>query len=250
MLGDDRHAFRALMTEPISIAIVGSDLFWTNKNSRRVYWADKHNTELSFNKKITLDVSDTVEAMHLAAVTGVRIENHPCLVNNGDCSHLCLQSLKETICTCPLGQVLTSDNKTCFAPKHCTPDEYKCEQTDICVPKELLCDGKKDCLKGDDETECVKERRCKLGLFECMNGECIAEKKVCDLHFDCRDKSDELNCDGADQVAVTFCPPGNFKCKDRACISDRLVCDNIQDCNDGSDEDNCKSLSCNSYEFR
>lgn len=180
----------------------------------------------------------------------MRIENHPCLVNNGNCSHLCLQSLKESICTCPLGQILTSDNKTCFAPKHCTADEFKCEKTEICIPKELRCNGANDCLNGDDEENCAKEHRCSPGYFECMNGECILEMKVCNLHFDCRDKSDEINCNGADKNQKVTCPPGNFQCKDGKCISDRLVCDNIQDCNDGTDEENCHSLTCSSFEFR
>lgn len=42
------------MTEPLSVAVLGSDIFWTNQKSHRIYWADKHNDAYSFNKKINL----------------------------------------------------------------------------------------------------------------------------------------------------------------------------------------------------
>lgn len=186
--------------------------------------------------------------MHLTTVTGVRTENHPCLHENGNCSHLCLRSQKEAICACPLGQVLQSDNTTCFAPKHCNSAEFKCEQSDICIPKELRCNGMKDCMMGDDEQNCHKEHHCSGGFFECLNGECIPQRKVCDFHYDCRDNSDEINCD--EHNKETKCAVGNFRCGDGQCISDRFVCDNLHDCNDGSDEMNCHSLTCSDVEFR
>lgn len=52
--GDDRHGFQTLLTEPVSLATLGTDLFWTNYHSGRVYWADKHNTEGSYTRKIAL----------------------------------------------------------------------------------------------------------------------------------------------------------------------------------------------------
>lgn len=245
--GDDRHGFRTLTTEPVSLAVLGNDLFWTNYHSGRVFWAEKHNLGSGMNKRIALDVAKDIEAMHLIAVTGIMTSNHPCLVNNGNCSHICMRSLHETICACPLGQILLADNKTCFSPKVCNSAEFKCERSEICIPKELRCNGRKDCMMGDDELGCERKHRCPLGHFECMNGECIEERKVCDFHYDCRDNSDEMNCDPSDNHK---CPTGNFQCEEGNCIADRFVCDGIQDCLNGLDEQNCVSLTCSSNEFR
>lgn len=35
---------------------------------------------------------------------------------------------------------------------------------------------------------------CQPDEFECGNGQCIDASRKCDLHFDCSDASDELDC--------------------------------------------------------
>lgn len=271
--GDDRHAFRALMTDPISLAVLGNDMFWSNADSvgrPQIYWADKHNgAGASFNKKITLNVNmdqQTVQQeqqlVQLVAVTGRRTEHHPCLeANHGGCSHLCLQAHQRSDgaggsyrCECPVGYQLQADNVTCHAVKHCTVDEYKCNTTDICIPRSLRCDGHRDCMLGDDEQGCHtgEHRRCAHGAFECSDGQCVPEVKVCDLHYDCADNSDEMNCNGFERLhEPVACRPGMYQCRsDGKCILDRLVCDGIQDCDDGTDEADCHSLTCTVQEYR
>lgn len=246
--GDDNHVFKLLLTEPNSIAVLGNELFWTNFKSRKIFWADKHNNGFSYTKKVTLDVSKSIEEMHLVAVQGKTIKTTPCLENNGNCSHICLRTLNSYICACPLGQILQSDNKTCFTPTHCNSAEFKCEHSNICIPKALQCNGVKDCSMGEDELDCDKKYHCPTGYFQCQNGECILERKVCDFHYDCKDNSDELNCSNTDKKEK--CPIGNFQCGDGECIAERFVCDSIQDCSDGSDEVKCTALTCSIAEFR
>lgn len=246
--GDDRHAFKTLLTEPVSLAVLGNDLFWTNLKSRKIYWADKLNNEHSYIKKITLDISQNIESLRLVSATGITTVTNACLENNGGCTHLCFRDYTNYYCACPLGQSLQNDNKTCYTPKHCNMAEFKCETSDICIPKNLRCNGFKDCEMGEDEIDCTKEHRCGTGYFQCVNGECILERKVCDFHYDCKDSSDELNCNDYENKAK--CAAGHFQCGDGNCIDERIVCDGIQDCSDGTDEMKCTSLTCAVSEFR
>lgn len=41
---------------------------------------------------------------------------------------------------------------------------------------------------------CVSAHTCLSGEFECLTGECVSEKYVCDFNQDCLDGSDEGNC--------------------------------------------------------
>ena len=38
----------------------------------------------------------------------------------------------------------------------CTLDEMQCSDNGLCVNKKYICDGIKDCLNGEDETNCSK----------------------------------------------------------------------------------------------
>lgn len=80
-----------------------------------------------------------------------------------------------------------------------------------------------------------------------MTGECIPKGWVCDDEFDCRDKSDEVNCS-----SVSECRHNEFKCRSSVnptCISSGWICDGDEDCKDGSDEFNCTAPRCKPNEF-
>ena len=45
---------------------------------------------------------------------------------------------------------------------------------------------------------------CGEGQFQCISGECIPEGYVCDGDLDCRDMSDEHNCQAAGKCLLTY----------------------------------------------
>lgn len=234
-------------------------------HSKRVYWAKKHNSDNGNNKRITLGiiayyVNETLttflfldvpesQKMHLVSLASVAKSPNKCQNNNNECSHLCLLSGKNTICACPIGMNLKEDNKTCFKPKECDSTQFHCISYDICIPRELRCNGKKDCLTGEDEEGCEDKRnKCEYGKYQCDNGECIQSSLVCDLHYDCKDKSDENDC--LDHKKVKGCLDKHFQCNDGLCIAERYVCDGARDCFGGEDEMRCHSSTCSPDEFR
>lgn len=244
--GDDRHVFGVLHASPVSLTSLHKYIFWVNRNSRKLYWADKTSNHII--KKVALNIPEDIDRMYLTSVTPRRIKPHPCLSNNGNCSHICLLSLSNIVCDCPLGMKLKNDNKTCYEPKRCTSFDFYCSKSNICIPKEMRCNGKNDCLLGEDEFNCKKKNLCPAGMFQCQSGSCIKEELVCDLHYDCGDKSDEVNCDNHNRKGE--CKAEQFKCSNGRCISPGLVCDGEADCRDGEDEVNCETQTCNTGQFR
>lgn len=72
---------------------------------------------------------------------------------------------------------------------------------------------------------------CKKGYRKCDLKRCIPYKWFCDGHVDCKDHTDELNCDNC-RSGMIHC--GNFKC-----ISPEQMCDGRVDCPNAQDERNC-----------
>ncbi|XP_018579962.1 putative vitellogenin receptor [Anoplophora glabripennis] len=245
--GDDRHGFRSLSTYPIGLTTLHYDIFWVNEHSKRLYWAEK-NASTNYNKKITLDIPSNIEKLHLVSVTPKKQHFSSCLRNNGGCSHLCLMSHKSIVCACPVGWDLSSNNHTCIKREHCKDTEYLCYDSNTCILKSLRCNGHNDCSFGEDEKDCKPARKCPPDLFECSNGECIKQEKVCDYNYDCKDKSDEHNC--KDKSKQKSCPPQHFSCGDGQCIVERFLCDGVYDCEDHSDEVKCSTNECGINQFR
>ena len=80
--------------------------------------------------------------------------------------------------------------------------------------------------------------------FQCVDGECIQQSKVCNGHADCKDKSDEYRdmCIKLGIFTSTECTLYQFVCHFiHQCISLEKICDQFVDCEDMTDEIYCSN---------
>lgn len=245
--GDTRHLFREFLRQPVSIAIVGDGLFWTCLRSKRLYWSDKHN--LGVTKKITIDkppFGNIPDEVVLLSSQQLQRYDHPCLRQNGGCSHICVSAgMYSSACVCPAGMIFnTPKNNTCIDAIDC---EFKCTSGE-CLTISKRCNGNRDCADGSDENGCDERERaasrveCRFDQFMCVDrSKCIDQKLRCDKNNDCEDRSDERNCEGYD--AGKGCHENQHACPDGLCIDVNALCDGFSDCADGSDEKDCSGLN-------
>ena len=243
----ETHIFRTGLTEPVSLAVLGDHVFWTQQQSNQLYWTSKSSTE-QYQKRIALRTPPELERLQLVGIRGTYVSEHECHRNNGNCSHVCLVSnLRSHICACPPDMMLNADNRTCSAQTACKPGEIKCSEHDICIKLHQRCDGVANCPNGEDESSICGELhwlKCeKTNQFACKSGACISKTKRCNSHYDCPDRSDEEGCDKKE------CNSNEFECHEGACISKYQVCDGHNDCSDGSDESNCDKHTCGAESF-
>lgn len=78
----------------------------------------------------------------------------------------------------------------------------------------------------------AREREPPCAAFQCDERKrCIPLDWRCDGHADCRDQSDEQDCQQ--------CPDGGIFCGGEFCLKQSLVCDGVVHCPYGQDERNC-----------
>lgn len=111
---------------------------------------------------------------------GVKVYSHsvqkidptqPCSINNGGCEKMCFAipraegSSLQVKCSCPYGERLADDEKTCKPDPNAEPPVQACPNSwdftcnnQRCIPKSWLCDGDDDCLdNSDEEQNCTSE---------------------------------------------------------------------------------------------
>uniref|UniRef100_A0A182QRH4 EGF-like domain-containing protein n=1 Tax=Anopheles farauti TaxID=69004 RepID=A0A182QRH4_9DIPT len=245
--GDTRHLYREYLREPASLTLIGNELFWTCFQSQRLYWSDKHNTGTTKMVYLQLppQLSLPPDVIPLVATQPTQHRDHPCLRQNGGCSHICVSAGENAgACVCPTGMVFNSSHsRTCIDAAAC---EFRCESGE-CLPKKLRCDGHANCKDASDEQNCEPERvmivaSCKWNEFRCADGsKCIGVERRCDKTPDCSDRSDETDCD--QYRRGSNCTRYQFACANGLCVDATARCDGVRDCTDGSDEAGCTQRS-------
>ncbi|XP_065894299.1 sortilin-related receptor-like isoform X2 [Dysidea avara] len=159
--------------------------------------------------------------------------------------------------------------------------DFKCNDTGVCLRYYDRCDGYSECQNHHGSNSDYDEQNCASipcpydGDHRCGDNRCIRSRDVCNRYNNCRDGSDEINCEcpysgdvecngrcyrnddfcyhyqrcyGREVVNCSSisCPyDGDFRChSDGACVRSYQVCDGTTQCRDRSDEENCTSLNC------
>ena len=212
---------------PVGLAVIGEILFWVDKNRDMLEGMNKMNG--SDRASRVSRVKQLSDIHTVAELTKEQLQDHPCHKNK--CTHLCIpKQSKDYRCSCPMGLVLSPDERTCSEPPTCGQDEFSCISGSVqCVPLGWKCDGIDECEDGSDEKDCTK---CLDSEFTCSDGSCISLKLRCNDHSDCSNGSDEEWC--------APCAMNYFECKnDHVCVRRDKLCDGSHDCSNGEDEEGC-----------
>lgn len=236
--GDFDGGHRQVLVEgnvgtPAGIGILGAHLYWVDRTCCGILErADKTNGHDRTRLPIAASAGNLTDLVIVRKLSS----QHPCIQNNGGCSHLCVVQGSAVRCSCPLGLALGVDERTCTTPPTCTLEQFTCHNG-FCIPLSWRCDGYSECDDDSDELNCSS---CRLPTqFLCpATGQCMQPRVRCDGKSQCPDGSDEADC--------VYCGSDKFKCEtdtDLRCIDLVDVCDGENDCNDGSDEQRCNDVT-------
>lgn len=95
------------------LTLLGEYLYWTDWQRRSIDRVHKITGKDRQCISEPLPNIMGIKAIHLGLPNGT----NPCAVNNGGCSHLCLNRPHDYTCACQIGHELGRDNKTCVVPE-------------------------------------------------------------------------------------------------------------------------------------
>lgn len=122
-LGVMHHTFLPEILSPASIAVLGENIFWTSERTMRLYYTSKNS--LSGTKKFLINQEnqyETPDEILLLSLTKLTFSQHPCQIDKGRCSHICVAMSKiKSACLCPVGMLFKNikENNTCVNQKDC-----------------------------------------------------------------------------------------------------------------------------------
>lgn len=137
----------------VSLAALQGYCYWLDERvgvERVTITGDGRRAEL---QQRALQITDIV-AVSMPDVKTIR--NHTCSPNRSKCSHFCIAEYSKTeteACSCPEGQMLLADGRSCGALPACGPNHFTCAApvygasdenesgSKDCIPSSWRCDG-------------------------------------------------------------------------------------------------------------